>query len=58
MGRRIRWLGVVLLFCFGLVAIQLANIQFRQAGALTSSPNNPLVAAKVYDNERGDHHRI
>ncbi len=53
MGRRIRWLGVVLLFCFGLVAIQLANIQFRQAGALTSSPNNPLVAAKVYDNERG-----
>jgi peptidoglycan glycosyltransferase len=52
-GRRIRWLGVVLLICFGLVAIQLANIQFRQAGALSNSPNNPSVAAKIYDNERG-----
>ncbi len=33
--------------------VQLANIQFRQAGALASSPHNPRVAAKVYDNERG-----
>jgi peptidoglycan glycosyltransferase len=52
-GRRIRWLGVVLLVCFALVIVQLANIQFRQAGALANSPYNPRIAAKVYDNQRG-----
>jgi penicillin-binding protein A len=52
-GRRIRWLGVVLLACFALVIVQLANIQFRQAGALANSPFNPRVAEKVFDNQRG-----
>jgi peptidoglycan glycosyltransferase len=42
-----------MLVCFALVIVQLANIQFRQAGALANSPNNPRIAEKVYDNRRG-----
>ncbi len=42
MGRRIRWLGVVLILCFGLVIVQLTNIQFHRAAALAHSPNNPV----------------
>jgi peptidoglycan glycosyltransferase len=53
MGRRIRWLGVVLVLCFALVIVQLINIQFRQASALANSPDNPRVAATRFDNERG-----
>jgi peptidoglycan glycosyltransferase len=53
MGRRIRWLGVVLVISFALVIVQLANIQFRQASALANSPNNPRVAVKRFDNQRG-----
>ena len=44
MGRRVRWLGVVLVLCFALVIVQLVNIQFRQASALANSPNNPRIA--------------
>ena len=54
MGRRIRWLGVVLVVCFGLVLAQLVNIQMRQARALNASPTNPRVAATRFDNLRGD----
>ena len=54
MGRRIRWLGVVLAVCFGLVLAQLVNIQMRQAHALDASPTNPRVAANQYYNLRGD----
>jgi len=53
MGRRIRWLGMVMLLCFALVIVQLANIQFRQADALANSPYNPRVAAQKFDNRRG-----
>ena len=53
MGRRIRWLGVILVLCFALVIVQLINIQFRQASALANTPNNPRVAATKFDNERG-----
>jgi peptidoglycan glycosyltransferase len=53
MGRRIRWLGVVLVLCFALVIVQLINIQFRQASALANSPDNPRVAATKFDNNRG-----
>ena len=53
MGRRIRWLGVILVLCFALVIVQLVNIQFRQASALANSANNPRIAAKKFDNERG-----
>jgi peptidoglycan glycosyltransferase len=52
-GRRIRWLGVVMVICFALVVIQLANIQFRQASALANSPLNPRNAIKKFDNVRG-----
>ena len=50
MGRRIRWLGVVLILCFGLVIVQLTNIQFRRASALAHSPDNPVNRVPNYDN--------
>src|ERR1700728_2437849 len=53
MGRRIRWLGLVLILCFALVIVQLTNIQFRKASALASSPNNPVNRAPNFDNDRG-----
>ncbi|HUC05336.1 MAG TPA: penicillin-binding transpeptidase domain-containing protein [Acidimicrobiales bacterium] len=53
MGRRIRWLGLILLACFALVLVQLVNIQFKRANALANSPFNPAVHAKIYDNDRG-----
>jgi penicillin-binding protein A len=53
MGRRIRWLGVVLIICFGLVLAQLVNIQFRRASALANAPDNPRNLATHYDNNRG-----
>ena len=53
MRRRIRWLGVVMVLCFGLIAVQLVNIQLVKAHQLTTSPNNPRVAVLKYDNPRG-----
>ena len=53
MGRRIRWLGIVMLLCFGLVVVQLVNIQFVKAKALANSPFNPRVSKNVLDNQRG-----
>ena len=41
MRRRIRWLGVVMVLCFGLIVFQLVNIQFVKAHQLATSPNNP-----------------
>ena len=45
MGRRIRWLGVIMVVCLGLVVAQLVNIQLVKAKQLQTSPNNPQVAA-------------
>ena len=53
MGRRIRWLGIVLIVLFGVVLFQLANIQFHKAGALASDPKNPRNASLKFDNQRG-----
>ena len=53
MGRRIRWLGVFMLVCFGLIAVQLVNIQFVKAKQLANSPSNPRVASLKYENPRG-----
>ena len=53
MGRRIRWLALVLVACFAVVLIQLWNVQFRKAQALDSSSENPLNVVKRYDNQRG-----
>jgi penicillin-binding protein A len=54
MGRRIRWLGVLLVVCLGLVMIQLVNIQLVKAKALQTSPNNPRVIALSNLNPRGE----
>jgi peptidoglycan glycosyltransferase len=53
MGRRIRWLGVLLIACLGLVAAQLVNIQLVKAHQLATSPFNPRIAAQRADNPRG-----
>ena len=53
MGRRIRWLGVIMVVCLGLVVAQLVNIQLVKAKQLQTSPNNPEVAAQKYVNPRG-----
>jgi peptidoglycan glycosyltransferase len=53
MGRRIRWLGVIMVVCLGLVVAQLVNIQLVKAKQLQTSPNNPGVAAQKYVNPRG-----
>src|SRR5580704_18351912 len=53
MGRRIRWLGVIMVVCLGLVVVQLVNIQLVKAKQLQNSPNNPEVAAQKYNNPRG-----
>jgi peptidoglycan glycosyltransferase len=53
MGRRIRWLGVIMVVCLGLVVAQLVNIQLVKAKQLQTSANNPQVAAQKYSNPRG-----
>jgi penicillin-binding protein A len=53
MGRRIRWLGLVLVLCFAAVLAQLVNIQLRKATALNASKTNPRNAALLADNNRG-----
>jgi len=54
MGRRIRWLGVIMVACFSLVIIQLVNIQLVKEKALQTSPDNPRVAALRFNNARGE----
>jgi len=54
MGRRIRWLGIVMVVCLGLVVAQLVNIQLVKGKQLQDSPNNPRVAAQRSDNARGE----
>jgi peptidoglycan glycosyltransferase len=39
--------------CFGLIAVQLVNIQFVRAHKLANSAFNPRVAALKYENPRG-----
>jgi peptidoglycan glycosyltransferase len=53
MGRRIRWLGVIMVVCLGLVVVQLVNIQLVKAKQLQASPNNPRVAVLKFNNPRG-----
>ncbi len=54
MGRRIRWLGVIMIACLGLVIAQLVNIQLVKAKQLQTSPDNPRVASQRYLNPRGN----
>ena len=53
MGRRIRWLGVIMVVCLGLVVVQLVNIQLVKGKQLQTSADNPRVAALRSDNPRG-----
>ncbi len=53
MGRRIRWLALVLALCFVAVLVQLVNIQLQRAPALNATPSNPRNAVKRFDNDRG-----
>jgi peptidoglycan glycosyltransferase len=53
MGRRIRWLGAIMIACMGLVVFQLVNIQLVKAKALQTSPYNPRVSALQFTNPRG-----
>ena len=54
MGRRIRWLGLILVVGLALVIVQLVNIQLVKGPALRSSSYNPRNQGKQYDNQRGD----
>jgi peptidoglycan glycosyltransferase len=54
MGRRIRWLGLILFVCLGLVIAQLVNIQVVKAPALRASAFNPRNADERHDNQRGN----
>jgi len=54
MGRRIRWLGFIMVACLGLVVAQLVNIQLVKGKALETSPFNPRVAVLRFDNPRGE----
>lgn len=54
MGRRIRWLGVIMVACLGLVIAQLVNIQLVKAKALQTSPYNPRIEVQRYVNPRGE----
>ena len=54
MGRRIRWLGAVMVVCLGLVIVQLVNIQLVKGKALANSPYNPRIAVLADNNDRGE----
>ena len=53
MGRRIRWLSLVLVVCFAAVLAQLVNVQLRQATALNNTSYNPRVSSRIFQNDRG-----
>jgi len=52
MNRRIRWLGLVLLACFGLLFLQLNNFQVREATKLQADSRQPTI--DPYTLPRGD----
>jgi peptidoglycan glycosyltransferase len=53
MGRRIRWMGAIMIACMGLVIAQLVNIQLVKANKLANSPYNPRVSSQRFVNPRG-----
>ncbi len=54
MDRRIRVLAVFFLLCFGVLFVQLNNLQVRQATALRRSPYEPTTAVSTWLEPRGD----
>ncbi len=55
MGQRIRLLTIFLVVCFGLLFVQLSNLQVRQASSLQANPADPhRVVASWQQVPRGD----
>ena len=54
MQKRIRVVAMVIMLLLGIVLIQAANVQFRQANSLATNPNNPRVALAKLSQSRGD----
>lgn len=53
MDRRIRWLGLFLLLCFGLLFLQLNRVQVVDANKLANAPGNPRVVERLRSQTRG-----
>jgi penicillin-binding protein A len=53
MNRRIRWLGVVFLACFGILFIQLNNWQIRQSATLAAKDRTTAPPVDIFDQQRG-----
>jgi peptidoglycan glycosyltransferase len=53
MNRRIRWLGLVFLACFGVLFIQLNNWQIRQSATLTSKAHAAAPQVDIFNQQRG-----
>jgi len=54
MDRRVRVLALFSLVCFGLLFLQLNNLQVRQAGRLQHSPDEQQTTVSSWDLPRGD----
>jgi penicillin-binding protein A len=52
-SRRIRWLGVVIVFCFLVLFLQLNNLQVFKAHQYANAQDNPAVIAARYTQTRG-----
>jgi peptidoglycan glycosyltransferase len=53
MGRRIRWMGAFMILCFGVLLLQLSNIQVVQAHKYATATHNPAVIAAHQNQPRG-----
>jgi peptidoglycan glycosyltransferase len=54
MDKRIRLVAVFSLLCFGLLFLQLNNLQVRQASSLQHSSDNPSTTVSPWSQPRGD----
>jgi penicillin-binding protein A len=52
-ARRIGWLGVAMMLCFGVLFLQLNNIQVAKAKKYATNPANPRIQASLYTQPRG-----
>lgn len=53
MQRRIRILGIAMVFCFVVLFLQLNNLQVLKAHQYATDPGNPQVIAQEYEQPRG-----
>lgn len=53
MSRRIAWLGVAMILCFGALFLQLNNIQVKNAHKYATDPANPRVTSTAETQPRG-----